>query len=101
MDYSIPHPAGGATMMITEDDLDQMVKHGFEIEKGKPCATCGHSFIPISKEDKFCKSCLWKLYLEIITDMENMFPLLCDSWRLDKGYDKVKIHRRISGVKRS
>ena len=71
----------------------------FEIEKGKTCATCGHSFTPISKEDKFCKSCLWKLYLELICDMENMFPLLCDSWRLDEGYEKVKLHRKICGVK--
>ena len=86
-------------MIISEDDLDTMVQHSFEIEKGKPCPTCGHSFTPVSKDDKFCKPCLWKLYLELIRDMESTFELLCDKWRLEEAHDKIKLHRHISGVK--
>ena len=64
------------------------------------CATCGREFTPIDDLDRFCKSCLRKLYLELIRDTENTFDKLSDVWMLNELKEKVKLHRKICGVKR-
>jgi hypothetical protein len=85
-------------MIISKEDLDQMVRTAEEIEKGKDCICCGHSFTPMDQTDKFCKKCIRNLYHELIYDMTTMFGSLEDKWKLKDGFEKVKRHKEISGM---
>lgn len=88
-------------MIIGEDDLDTMVKVAEKIEKGKDCLTCGHSFTPIDGKDFFCKSCLRKLYLELLKKMEKGIECLISEfpWRVKEIQEVIRIHESINKLR--
>lgn len=89
-------------MIISEEDLDIMVKVAEKIEKGKDCLTCGRSFTPIDSKDFFCKSCLRKLYLELLGNLEEKIGDLNSEfpWRIKDIQEVIKTHNSINKLRR-
>ena len=72
--------------MITENDIEKLADDLRTLEEGTDCLCCGSKFIPINKEDQFCKKCLQKLFFELISKMEKNTQLLCNEvpWRFEE-----------------
>ena len=88
--------------MITENDIDQFAKEQERIEDGIDCLCCGTKFIPINREDQFCKKCLQKLFFELIEKMEAGIQSLRDEipWRLENMKKTVESFNGISKPKK-
>ena len=57
--------------MVTESEIEQFAKTIERIEDGIECRCCCEKFIPLDKDDFFCKKCLRKLHNELIKKMED------------------------------
>lgn len=62
----LPHYSCGNRHIFSVADLDSKDDGVF-----KECVTCGEKFHPIDENDTMCKSCLKKLFIELIIKMQD------------------------------